>query len=230
MVVYDGAIAHLTDWVSDASSFGDRITEIAGRLCYMSFDKRRPGGNKAYLKRIKESGHGSVMEHWVCALLIEDVSRSLSHELIRHRAGMSYSQLSQRFVHSRIEFVIPPAYLNRHLMIESFKDDCREALSKYREWIQWLESEGKLSTKRVREAARSILPNATATKLVATGNTRAWRNFLEQRCQFGDHGADLEIARLAKTIYDVLITLAPESFADYTFDENGSIQTPFKKV
>lgn len=58
--------------------------------CYMSFEKPRPGGNKAYLAHIKEVGHGSVLEHGVWNFLFTNVSRSLTHELVRHRAGMSY--------------------------------------------------------------------------------------------------------------------------------------------
>lgn len=76
----------------------DQIPEIAGRLCYMSFDKPRPGGTPVYLDHIKEVGHGSVIEHTVFGFIFTGVSRSLSHELVRHRSGWSYSQLSQRYV------------------------------------------------------------------------------------------------------------------------------------
>lgn len=86
----------------------DKIPELAGRLCYMSFNKPRPGGNEAYLKHIKEERHGSVLEHTVFSFVFTGVSRALSHELVRHRSGFSYSQLSQRYVDSSdVDFVVP---------------------------------------------------------------------------------------------------------------------------
>jgi thymidylate synthase (FAD) len=87
----------------------DTTPEVAGRLCYLSFKNPRPGGNVAYVKHIKEVGHGSVLEHTVFGMLFEGVSRSLSHELVRHRAGWGYSMLSQRYVdESDVVFVVPP--------------------------------------------------------------------------------------------------------------------------
>src|ERR1043165_1990430 len=89
---------------------GERLAEFAGRLCYMS--QRNPANRTTaeYLTNILKQGHGSVFEHAVYVLLIEGVSRSLSHELVRHRAGFGYSQLSQRYVdESDAAFVVPPA-------------------------------------------------------------------------------------------------------------------------
>lgn len=96
-------------WNSDTDNASEHLVEIAGRLCYMSFAKPRPGGNQAYINHILEVGHGSVLEHAVYSMIFTGVSRSLTHELVRHRAGMSYSQLSQRYVdESDCAFVRPP--------------------------------------------------------------------------------------------------------------------------
>ena len=74
----------------------------------LRFAKPRPGGNSAYIQHIKETGHGSVLEHAVWSLIFTDVSRSLTHELVRHRAGVGYSQLRQRYVDESVaEFVVP---------------------------------------------------------------------------------------------------------------------------
>jgi thymidylate synthase (FAD) len=70
------------------------IPEIAGRVCYQSFSRPRPGGNRAYMERILSEGHGSVLEHATVGFIIHGVSRSLTHELIRHRAGTAVSELS----------------------------------------------------------------------------------------------------------------------------------------
>ena len=98
----------LADWFSDTRSGADLLPEVAGRLCYMSFRNPRPGGNKAYIGHILEAGHGSVLEHSVFGFILTGVSRSLTHELVRHR-HLSYSQLSQRYVdESDVAFVVPP--------------------------------------------------------------------------------------------------------------------------
>src|ERR1700716_1801180 len=88
---------HGVSWETDTEVAGEHLTEIAGRVCYMSFAKPRPGGNKVYLDHIKEVGHGSVLEHAVWNFIFAGVSRSMTHELVRHR-HFSYSQLSQRYV------------------------------------------------------------------------------------------------------------------------------------
>jgi len=100
-----------TSWVTDTPIDGEKIPEMAGRVCYMSFgDKQGRKSNKDYLGHILQVGHGSVLEHTVFNFIFTGVSRSLTHELIRHRAGFGYSQLSQRYVDERdASFVVPPA-------------------------------------------------------------------------------------------------------------------------
>lgn len=80
----------MSEWVSDAPSDAELLSEMAGRTCYMSFQKPRPGGNAAYLQHIKESGHGSVLEHPVWNFILTGISRTCTHELVRHRAGWAY--------------------------------------------------------------------------------------------------------------------------------------------
>src|SRR5262249_8416203 len=99
---------HGVSWESDSEIAAEVITETAGRLCYLSYAKPRPGGNAAYLHHIKDVAHGSVLEHAAWNLLITGISRSLSHELVRHRAGWAYSQLSQRYVDESVaEYIVP---------------------------------------------------------------------------------------------------------------------------
>ena len=98
----------VSHWTTDTEVGGEKLIETAGRVCYMSFQRPRPGGNKAYIGHLLEVGHGSVLEHAVFNLLFTGVSRSLTHELVRHRAGFGFSQLSQRFVdESKCSFVEP---------------------------------------------------------------------------------------------------------------------------
>src|SRR5262245_15431212 len=99
------------NWIGESTD-GERLAEFAGRLCYMSQHNPAKRDTREYLENIKKQGHGSVLEHATYSLLFEGVSRSLTHELVRHRAGFAYSQLSQRYVdESQAAFVIPPAVI-----------------------------------------------------------------------------------------------------------------------
>jgi thymidylate synthase (FAD) len=204
---------------------GEQLAEFAGRLCYMS--QHNPAGRttRAYIKHILDSGHGSVLEHANYAVLLEGVSRSLTHELVRHRSGLAYSQLSQRFVdESDAAFVVPPALLGDPALLEFWTARMERALEDYahlteRLMVQYGDIEDKtIRRKRAREAARSVLPNATETKIVVTGNVRAWRHVLGMR---GDEGADQEINRLVRTIAPLLIAEAPAFFQDVTVSDTG---------
>jgi thymidylate synthase (FAD) len=124
----------VSTWETDTTIAGERLVEIAGRLCYSSYAKPRPGGHEAYIGNILSSRHGSVVEHAVFNLIVVGVSRSLSHELVRHRVGMAVSQLSQRYVdESAVPFVVPPALADevraaRAYMAESDQDTAGAAL------------------------------------------------------------------------------------------------------
>src|ERR671917_2333784 len=120
--------AHLpVQWKGDSSD-GERIAEFAGRLCYMS--QHNPAGRSTaeYLGNILKQGHGSVLEHANYTLLLEGISRSLTHELVRHRAGMAYSQLSQRYVdESEASFVVPPAIVGDETLERTWRAQIDEA-------------------------------------------------------------------------------------------------------
>lgn len=115
MTADDGGIAaFLADsgverWETDASEGGSKLVEFSGRACYRSFARPRPGGHSAYVGHILEVGHGSVLEHAVIQMTFANVSRSFTHEFVRHRVGLSPSQESQRYVDAKdVAFVVPP--------------------------------------------------------------------------------------------------------------------------
>ncbi|MBA3855041.1 MAG: thymidylate synthase (FAD), partial [Gemmatimonas sp.] len=109
------------NWIGDSTD-GEKLAEFAGRLCYMSQKNPASRTTQEYLENIKKQGHGSVFEHANYSLLLEGVSRSLTHELVRHRAGFAYSQLSQRYVdESDAAFVIPPAIIGDEALVEAWK-------------------------------------------------------------------------------------------------------------
>jgi thymidylate synthase (FAD) len=229
-------------WETDAPSDGETLAEFAGRLCYLSFStaenavnisgghgviKGRPGGNSAYLDNILQVKHGSVLEHAVWSLLFEGVSRTLTHELVRHRAGFGFSQLSQRYVdESNIGFVLPPEIDEGTEEYEIWYEHCLRSGEDYRKLLRRLEQkisqdEGTMKKKRARQAARSVLPNCAETKILVTGNGRAWRHFCEMR---GSPSADMEIRALAVEAFKVLEDQAPNLFAgvDIGMNDDGT--------
>lgn len=223
---------------------GHLLPELAGRVCYMSFGSRAGRKTEDYLRHIIEVGHGSVLEHSNVTLLFTGVSRSLTHELVRHRAGFGYSQLSQRYVPSEeAECVIPPRFLQDDDIdsVRGVLDGFAESLSIYSELTDRLSARMETTypelsktdrRKAAREAARCVLPNSTETKIVVTANLRAWRHFLTMRAS---GAADAEIRRLAvHYVYPTLMTYAPYVFGDFEVKHKADgmmyLTTPNTKV
>lgn len=205
---------------TDTQAPAEVLAEIAGRTCYMSFGKGRKS-NQEYLGNILESKHGSVLEHAVWCLLMTGVSRALTHELVRHRAGFGYSQLSQRYVdETEARYVVPPLYQENEALraqwqktIEILRQAYVELAEATTAYVQQKHPEIAPRDRRkwARQAARSILPNACETKIFASGNSRAWRHFLEMR---GSPHADTEIRMLAVQVAQALKKESPNIFHD----------------
>ena len=214
---------HLSVQWNGESTDGERLAEFAGRLCYMSQHNPAGRSTREYLENIKKQGHGSVLEHANYSLLIEGVSRSLTHELVRHRAGFAYSQLSQRYVdESDASFVVPPAIGGDERLESAWRAQIESAQSAYvalvaqlMERYSWV-ADKIHRRKMAREAARGVLPNSTETKIVVTGNARAWRTMLELR---SSEGAELEIRRMALVVLRVLQSESPAFFSDFEIYE-----------
>jgi thymidylate synthase (FAD) len=230
--------AHLpVQWLGESTD-GERLAEFAGRLCYMS--QRNPAGRSTrdYLGNILKQGHGSVLEHANYSLLLEGISRSLTHELVRHRAGFAYSQLSQRYVdESEAAFVVPPAIIGDEALEQAWRTQMESAKAAYialvddlMERYAWV-SDKVHRRKMAREAARGVLPNSTETKIVVTANVRAWRTMLELRC---GEGAEQEIRRLGILILRTMQVEVPAFFGDfevYTAEDRREAARPgFHKV
>jgi thymidylate synthase (FAD) len=208
---------HEATWQTDTEVGAEALAEIAGRVCYMSYGKGRKT-NREFLQHIVEVGHGSVLEHGVWSFLITGVSRSFTHELVRHR-HFSYSQLSQRYVNeSESDFIEPDAIAEDpelHAIWTKAAEATREAYDLLVEGLQKHYAaipEATLRRKLARQAARSILPNATETKIFVTGNARALRHFIELR---GSEHAEVEIRKVAVRMLEIMREEAPNLFADY---------------
>ncbi|MGC5245584.1 FAD-dependent thymidylate synthase [Gordonia sp. DT219] len=206
-------------WATDADG-GEALVEFAGRACYQSWDKPNPrtATNAGYLRHILEVGHLSLLEHATVTFYITGISRSCTHELIRHR-HFSYSQLSQRFVPEHDSNVVPPPAIRGDTELERLFTEATDAgRAAYSELLAALEAKfadvpnAILRRKQARQAARSVLPNATETKIVVTGNYRAWRHFVGMRAT--EH-ADVEIRQLAVECLRQLMNVAPTVFGDF---------------
>jgi thymidylate synthase (FAD) len=210
---------HGVTWQTDTEVAGEHLTEVAGRLCYMSFARPRPGGNQVYLNHILEVGHGSVLEHAVWNFIFVGVSRSLTHELIRHRAGWGFSQLSQRYVDESVAEYIEPDEIAadpelHRIWLDAIAQSHQAYIllaAKLQERLQ-SEPDRTLRRKLARQAARSVLPNATETRIFVTANARALRHFIELR---GSRHADVEIRKLAIKVLQLMQKEAPHIFHDY---------------
>lgn len=228
----------LPRWSEEESDYpfdADHLAEFAGRACYQSWNRPNPksASNAGYLANIIKQAHFSVLEHASATFYVEGVSRSLTHELVRHR-HLSYSQLSQRYVdESEVEFVKPamlgdfdPAaeLLDGDVHRESdpvtgyMKDIFITCRQMYADVTTILMDRG-FTRKEARQTARAVLPNATETKIVVSGNMRAWRDFLAKRWHVA---ADAEIREFAGAVLDHLRSIAPNIFADVPHQPYGT--------
>ena len=224
----DGRSPVIEKYMSLDPGAGDaqQLTEFSGRACYQSFHKPNPATakNTGYITRtLHEQKHFSIAEHASATFYITGVSRALTHELIRHR-HLSYSQLSQRFVdESEASIVLPPAVTESKATVvydtelqagldgspaEALDWWAQDAVWNYEELVSALTGEG-LPRKQAREAARAVLPNMVETKIVVTGNLRAWYEVIDRRIQ---PDADAEIQQLSRMLLKQLLTIAPDVF------------------
>ncbi|AWT26018.1 Flavin-dependent thymidylate synthase [Corynebacterium provencense] len=222
-------IAHTTftppedvDWRPDPSA-GDAesLVEFSGRACYETWDRPNPhtATADAYVRHIMDVGHLSLLEHASASVYLRGVSRSCAQEIMRHR-HFSFSQLSQRYVPSGdSRVVVPDSIAGDPDLEELFLRSTGVARDAYEELLVALEekfageSNTVLRAKQARQAARSVLPNATETRFVMTGNLRSWRHFIAMRA--AEH-ADPEIRGVAVACLHLLNELSPGIFSDFT--------------
>src|SRR5215204_5050935 len=175
-----------TEYLDDPTELpaSSRLCKISGQTCYMSFGPRRTTNDNAaaYFERLTSAGHGSVLEHSNFSFLLYGISRSVTHELVRHRAGAAFSQISQRYVSgSVLRFVERPEYQEDPDLHGLFEKRADRAAAEYEAMADQLleRQEGGASMltadyrtdarKKVQQTARSLLPNETEAPMVFTG-------------------------------------------------------------
>jgi thymidylate synthase (FAD) len=203
----------------------EEVVEAAGRICYLSFgDRQSPKTNREYIAHLIEMGHESVLEHVTWGFVLTGVSRSFSHQMVRHRPGWAFSQLSQQYHDENDATFISPSHLSASpVALAAWQNAIATARSAYREILSSLDKiesgksahEKKELRRAVYSAARSVLPNATETKLFASANARAIRHFLTVR---GALLGDEEMRRVSAAILELVKVEAPSLFSDFAIE------------
>lgn len=196
--------------IQENSTPSETLVTYAGRECYDSFHRPNPAtyDDKDYLERtLFQEQHGSIMEHSSATLRIRGVSRAFLTELTRHR-HLSFSVRSQRFVNENsAKIVIPPAlrgvfenegeYETLDRVVENFEMVGASTFAMYDILASFLVERG-YSRKQAREAARAILPSMTETRMVVSGNLRAWKQTIDRRTAPDADAEMIEVMNMAK--------------------------------
>ena len=156
----------------------DRVCAAAAQSCYSEhgaselFENTTDERAQKMIRKVVGMGHLSVVEHAHFTFSIEGVSRSLTHQLVRHRVA-SYSQQSQRYVAmNRAEYVVPPSVAADPESSKHFAKAMEDVWRVYRELAEVVP----------KEDARYVLPNACFTNITVTMNARELWHFFNLRC------------------------------------------------
>jgi thymidylate synthase (FAD) len=218
------------------TSDAENLVEFAGKMCYRSWApglnvnvKKVRDDQEAYLQNILKQRHGSVLEHACFTFVFHNVSRVLTHELIRHRPGVAVSQESLRYVRlNEIPMWIPKwAWDDKRLM-----DHADELVSHMEDFQEWMAEYFKLDEAPMHEKKaktsfmRRFAPEGVATGMTWTANVRTLRHVIEART---DPGAEEEIRMLFSQVGTIMRGEAPLLFSDYVVD-NGHWVPAYRKV
>ena len=217
---------------------GEVLTEFAGRLCYKSYKaKINPNVTKVredqteYLNNILKSGHGSVMEHAFFVFLLKNVSRISTHELVRHRVGVSISQESGRYVRmTDIPMWIPDWAQNDYYLMHNIELYMRHT-EKFQQWMEEHFDLDNLKSFDKKKAFTSFMrrfaPAGHASNMVWGSNLRTLRNVIEMRTSVH---AEEEICLIFKQVYNIMKLEAPALFGDFHEDDKGQLIPTNHKV
>ena len=204
----------------DAPPGAETLIELAGRLCYESFEvglnpnvTKIRGSNRDYLKNILEKGDGSITEHGLTNWAFLHISRILSHELVRHRVGVAISQESLRYVRLKeIKMWLPDDLTEsqKEAMLRAAKQS-EEAYLSLAASVEWdnMKMDAK---KRMTSALRRILPDGLATNMIWSANHRTLRWVIEMRT---DPAAEVEIRMLFDEVARICVKRWPNLYQDF---------------
>lgn len=215
---------------------GELLVEFAGRACYRSW---RPGLNpnvtkvradqREYFTNILGSAHGSVLEHANWSFALRDVSRTFTHELVRHRAGSAFSQESLRYVRlTDIGFRVPPALEPMREQVLSIVEQLEELQASAASALGMDEEGVPFHVKKeVTSALRRLAPMGLSTDIVWTANARTLRHVIEMRTA---EGAEEELRLVFDRVAQTMRAEAPGLFQDFTRRQDGAWVPEHRKV
>jgi thymidylate synthase (FAD) len=220
----------------EQANAGELLVEFAGRACYRSWE---PGLNpnvskvrtdqREYFANILRSAHGSVLEHANYSFALRNVSRTLTHELVRHRAGSAFSQESLRYVRLvDIGFRVPPSLepLRERVLaiveqLEEFQVSAAQQLGVDAEGVPFHVK------KEVTSALRRLAPIGLSTDIIWTANVRTLRHVIEMRTA---EGAEEELRLVFDKVAQLMRAEAPGLFQDFERHDDGSWVPEHRKV
>jgi len=228
---------NVPEWTTDAASDAEHLIEFSGKMCYASLDKAmnknltRVGtrNNHDYIQeQIIKTGHGSVIEHATVSFLLTNVSRVLTHEICRHRAGTAFSQISGRFVRTDKIGFWAPSVIKNDPWANNFFNEC---FANMETWVKQLEEHYKIDEltgkdgftlkKILTSAFRRVIGNGQSNHIVITCNHRALRHMIEMRT---DIHAEEEIRIVFNQMFNQVKDRYPALYADavVTTDQNDN--------
>lgn len=215
------------------------LVEFAGRMCYRSWE---PGLNKniqrtradqgQYIENILKQEHGSVLEHVTWTFVLQDISRIVTHELVRHRVGVAISQESMRYVRlTDLPMWFPSWALEDRAMMEK----ARLLLWQMEEFQHWAAQHYGLDDptsnfthkKRITSFMRRLAPGGHATSMTWTANTRTLRHVIETRTACG---AEDEIRMVFGMVAQMMVHEHPMLFGDFEEQDDGCWVPQWRKV
>ena len=220
-----------------SKSEGELLTEVAGRICYKSFGvglnpnvTKIRQNSQDYIDNTLSKGDGSIFEHASCTFAFINVSRVLTHELVRHRVGVAISQESLRYVRpTELRFWLPPEFQGKKevkSILENMEKDYHDLESSYK-WDE-LNFDAK---KRITSALRRIMPDGMATSIIWTANHRTIRHVITMRTA---EGAEVEIRYVFDKVARMMKEKFPLIYNDFEYteleDKTRSWRPAYKKV
>ncbi len=221
-----------------SKSDGELLTEVAGRTCYKSFGiglnpnvTKIRQSSEEYIQNTLAKGDGSIFEHATCTFAFLNVSRVLTHELVRHRPGVAISQESLRYVRpSGFNLWLPPELRDKKSNFQSIMGDIENQYHNLEKSYDWNKMNFDLK-KRITSAIRRILPEGMATTIIWSANHRAIRHVITMRTA---ESAEAEIRSVFDKVARIMKDKFPLIYEDFQYtqldDETRSWRPNYVKV
>ena len=239
----------IPDWKTDYGTEAELLIEVAGRRCYQSWETDTKSvskmnqnlskvrvGNRRYIGNLLKVGHGSVLEHAVDTYALENVSRVVTHEIVRHRL-CAFSQESLRFVRpTSLRAYFPEVFQDlpepARKQVSALFEGCFEELEIIQKHLVEVLGMDQVTRafgdkKKLQSAMRRLMPIGMATGIIITTNHRNWRHLIAMRTA---QGAEEEIRLVFSLIADDLAVSYPALYQDMRISKDGEYSFEYGRV